>query len=132
MVRGATLEFRTEIFSASYQSVGLFHLPTTSICSDTTFVRKCGSSVVTSQLKLPDRLNLTFRSTTWCSFDCNNCKRRDRNYTHLVRSLLELLMLLPPTICLKHADIPLLISSIFIPKINKFCWDRFGKCYFKT
>lgn len=46
-----------------------FHSPTTVNIFVATAVKKNGASVVTSQVKLPDKLNPTLRKVTWVSFE---------------------------------------------------------------
>lgn len=46
-----------------------FHSPTTVNIFVATAVKKNGASVVTSQVKFPDKLNPTLRKVTWVSFE---------------------------------------------------------------
>lgn len=50
------------------------------MCFIATAVSKPGPSVVTSQLKLPDKLKPTSQSTTWLAFDCESYKQRQKKY----------------------------------------------------
>lgn len=50
-----------------------FHLPTTMIPLVTIAVLNEGASVVTSQLKFPDKLKPTSRRNTCVAFDTDNC-----------------------------------------------------------